>query len=508
MIETFTTKRNMHLTSGRLLARNTIWNLLGQIVPMVVAIITIPLIIRGMGVERFGVLSLAWVIVGYFGLFDLGIGRALTKFVVDKLAANEEHVIPRLAWTSLLLMLVLGLVGALVTSALSPWLVHRMLKIPQALQAETVQSFYLLAASIPIVTTTAGLRGILEALQRFRIVNLIRIPLSIFSFVGPLLVLPYSRSLVPVIALLVGARLFGCAVHVWACFYTVPALYRNPSLDGSFIIPLARFGGWMTVNNIIGPLLSYADRFLIGALVSVSAVAYYSAPVDMVLRLTVVPLAVVGVLFPAFTMSLNQDPSRAGVLLSRGLKYVFFVIFPVVLVIVTFAPEGLRLWLGPTFSLNGASVLRWVAAGAFVNALSTLPFVLIQSAGRPDITAWVLIGELPVYWGSLWLMTRWLGIDGAAMAWTGRLVVEAIIVFILSSKWFLAHNPKFLLRLGIAALGGVLLLYAASHLQELGTKIAFLVVVLIAFGIAGWFWGLVPAERNYLMRAPVRAEPN
>jgi O-antigen/teichoic acid export membrane protein len=405
-------------------------------------------------------------------------------------------------------MLVLGLVGALVTSALSPWLVHRMLKIPQALQAETVQSFYLLAASIPIVTTTAGLRGILEALQRFRIVNLIRIPLSIFSFVGPLLVLPYSRSLVPVIALLVGARLFGCAVHVWACFYTVPALYRNPSLDGSFIIPLARFGGWMTVNNIIGPLLSYADRFLIGALVSVSAVAYYSAPVDMVLRLTVVPLAVVGVLFPAFTMSLNQDPSRAGVLLSRGLKYVFFVIFPVVLVIVTFAPEGLRLWLGPTFSLNGASVLRWVAAGAFVNALSTLPFVLIQSAGRPDITAWVLIGELPVYWGSLWLMTRWLGIDGAAMAWTGRLVVEAIIVFILSSKWFLAHNPKFLLRLGIAALGGVLLLYAASHLQELGTKIAFLVVVLIAFGIAGWFWGLVPAERNYLMRAPVRAEPN
>src|SRR5580704_7273074 len=170
MIETSTTNRNVHLTSGRLLARNTIWNLFGQIVPMVVAIVTIPMIIRGMGVERFGVLSLAWVIVGYFGLFDLGIGRALTKFVVDKLAANQEHDIPRLAWTSLLLMLILGVVGTLVILALSPWLVHRMLKIPQALQAETLQGFYLLAASVPIVTTTAGLRGILEALQRFRIV--------------------------------------------------------------------------------------------------------------------------------------------------------------------------------------------------------------------------------------------------------------------------------------------------------------------------------------------------
>lgn len=507
MIEAPTTSRNVQLTGGRLLARNTIWNLSGQIVPMLVAIVTIPVIIRGIGIERFGVLSLAWVIVGYFGLFDLGIGRALTKFVVDKLAADQEHVIPRLAWTSLLLMLILGFVGTLVTLALSPWLVHRMLKIPQALQTETLRGFCLLAVSIPIVTTTAGLRGILEAFQRFRTANLIRIPLSIFSFVGPLLVLPFSRSLVPVLALLVASRFFGCAVHLWACFRAVPALHRSPSWDGSFVVPLARFGGWMTVNNIIGPLLSYVDRFLIGALVSVSAIAYYSAPVDMVLRLTVVPIAVVGVLFPAFAMSLNRDPARAGLLLSRGLKYVFLVMFPVVLVIVTFAPEGLRLWVGPTFALNGASVLRWVAAGAFVNALAVLPFVLIQSAGRPDITAWLLAGELPVYLGALWFLTKWLGIEGTAIAWAGRMAVEAVFVFFLSSRWLPAQEPKFLSKFGLSAAGGLMVLYLASLLQDLAVKMAFLVIVLLAFGIAGWFWGLAPAERNYLiqdrMRAPV-----
>src|SRR5579864_5317005 len=165
---------NLHLTSGRLLARNTIWNLLGQIVPMVVALATIPIIIRGMGVERFGVLSLAWIVVGYFSLFDLGIGRALTKFVADKLGPNEEQSIAPLAWTSLLLMLVLGVCGAAVTLAVSPLLVHRALKIPAALQNETLLGFYFLGVSIPIVTLTAGLRGVLEALQRFRLVNLIK----------------------------------------------------------------------------------------------------------------------------------------------------------------------------------------------------------------------------------------------------------------------------------------------------------------------------------------------
>src|SRR6267378_1295925 len=291
------TSTSVHLTGGRLLARNTIWNLLGQILPMAVGIVAIPLIIRGMGVERFGVLSLAWVVVGYFSLFDLGLGRALTKFVADRLGTKEEHDIAPLAWTSLLLLLILGVVGALATFAVSPLFVRRLLKIPGVLQAETLHGFYLLAVSIPIVTVTAGLRGILEALQSFRVVNLIRIPMSVFSFIAPLLALPFSRSLVPVLAVLVMARFIGCGVHVWACSRAVPGLYRSPCFDSSFIVPLARFGGWMTVNNLVGPIMFYVDRFLVGALLSVSAIAYYTVPVDVVLRLIVIPTAVVSVLF-------------------------------------------------------------------------------------------------------------------------------------------------------------------------------------------------------------------
>src|SRR5712692_4303683 len=156
--------RNANLTSGRLLARNTIWNLLGQLLPMAVAVVAIPLLVRSLGLERFGVLSLAWIVIGYFSLFDLGIGRALTKLVADKLGANEEHSIPPLAWTALLLMLLLGVIAGLVTLAISPWLVHSALKVPAALQPETLRSFYLLALSIPMVTVAYGLRGILEAL--------------------------------------------------------------------------------------------------------------------------------------------------------------------------------------------------------------------------------------------------------------------------------------------------------------------------------------------------------
>jgi O-antigen/teichoic acid export membrane protein len=64
-----------------LLARNAFYNFLGQAVPLLAAVVSVPYVIHGLGPERFGLLSLAWVVLGYFTIFDLGLGRATTKFI-------------------------------------------------------------------------------------------------------------------------------------------------------------------------------------------------------------------------------------------------------------------------------------------------------------------------------------------------------------------------------------------------------------------------------------------
>ncbi|MGC1616486.1 MAG: hypothetical protein WA736_17540, partial [Candidatus Acidiferrum sp.] len=94
MAENTTTNGNLHLTSGRLLARNTVWNLIGNGAPLIVAVFSIPILIHGLGKDRFGVLTLAWALIGYAGLFDMGLGRALTQLVAKKLGSGESHEIP------------------------------------------------------------------------------------------------------------------------------------------------------------------------------------------------------------------------------------------------------------------------------------------------------------------------------------------------------------------------------------------------------------------------------
>jgi len=486
---------NAHLTSGRLLARNTIWNLIGGGVPMLVAIVCIPILIKGLGKDRFGILALAWVIIGYAGFFDLGVGRALTQFVSRKLGAGEDHEVPALVWTSLFLMLLLGIVGAAVVVLISPWLVHRALHIPAALQRETLHSFYLLGLSLPIVITTAGLRGFLEAHQRFGLINALRIPLNAFVFAGPLLVLPFSRSLFPVVAVLVGGRIVGWVAHLLLCLRVMPALRHQIAWHRPSVGPLLSFGGWLTVTNIISPLMVTLDRFLISAMLSVTAVAYYATPFEVVTRLLLIPGAVVGVMFPAFSASFAQDRSRTAFLYGRSVKYVLLALFPVILFVLVFAGNGLKLWLGADFARHSTRVLQWLAVGVFINGLALIPYSLLQGVGRPDLTAKLHLAELPAYLLGLWWLIHVDGIEGAAIAWTVRVFVDALILFGMARRFFPAGAPVAPRTAGLFA--STLVALALSILpQGILLKGVFLAVTVLSFVFVAWFLILTPEERS------------
>lgn len=94
-------------------------------------------------------------------------------------------------------MAVMGVVGAVIAGSLSPLLIAKVFKMPGQLRPETLQAFYILSASIPIVILSSGFVGILTAYQRFDLINAVRTPLGLSNFIVPLLVLPSARALCP-----------------------------------------------------------------------------------------------------------------------------------------------------------------------------------------------------------------------------------------------------------------------------------------------------------------------
>ena len=481
-------------TSGRLLARNTLFNLLGQAAPMVAAVVSIPILIHSIGTERFAILSLAWIVIGYFSLFDLGLSRALTQVVADRLGASDGRDLPEVVWTALALMSALGVVGAVLLAGVSPWVVRGGLNVPPALRAETIQTMYLLALGLPFVISAGGLRGVLEAYQRFDVVNAIRIPTGVFSYLGPLLVLPFTHSLAAVVAVLLVGRVAGWVAHLYFCVRVVPELGARVVMRPHLVTPLLRFGGWITASNVISPLMTYVDRFVIGALLPVAAVAYYVTPYEVVTKLWVIPGAVAGAVFPALAGNYAQNRLHARELFFAGVRATMVALFPVVLILFTLAPEGLQLWLGAEFGRESTPVLRWLAAGVLINSIGQVAGAAVQGAARPDLAAKLHAAELPFYMVSLWFLVREYGVTGAAIAWTLRVGVDAVVLLSMSDR-LLAPGA----RVSPWALGALAMAGAALALGTLphgtGAKVLFLAAACPAFAALAWFGVVQPHER-------------
>jgi len=476
------------VSTGRRLAWNSSLNVLGHAAPFLVAFLAVPVLLHALGTERFGILSLGWAVIGYFGYFDLGLGRALTRLVSERLAGSDRDALDALVWTAFRLLLLLGLFGWLVAFLITPWLVSHGLGISPALQDEAKWGFYVLAAAVPATVLTSGLRGLLEAYQRFDLVNAARVPLGILNYAAPLAALPFTRNLAVVLMVLLASRVFGVVVHLALCFVVQPSLRKGILGPSSAIGPLVRSGGWFTVSTVVSPLMGTLDRFLIGAIISAAAVAYYAAPYELVSKLLVVPGAVASALFPAFAATAGGTPEAAEKLFDRGVRLIGVALFPLVLLVTTFAGEGLRLWMGPDVASQSSRVLQVLAIGVFCNGLAQVPFYLIQGAGRPSVAARLHLVELPLYLVLAWLLIARFGIAGAAIAWTIRVAVDGLVLFLLAhrergtSRGRLRPRLQVTLAAAVAVLGVSLLLSD----QPIGLRVAFVFVATVAFGTVAW----------------------
>jgi O-antigen/teichoic acid export membrane protein len=421
--------------TGSLVIKNTVWNLAGSAGPLAVAAIGIPFLVRGLGVDRFALLTIAWTLIGYLSLFDFGLGRALTKLIAEKLAVSDFETIPSAFWDSLLLLLGLGCFGAVVLAASCPWLVKHVLRVPAGMEAETARAFYYIALVIPVVTVATGLRGFLEAGQRFLPVNAVRLLMGTLGVVGPLAVLPFSRDIGVIIGALAVTRVFTSALYLYLCIQFMPALWSKRKIGATPIKPLLHFGGWLTLSNLLSPIMVSMDRFLISWMLSIGVVAYYATPSEMMLKLLAIPAALQTVLFPAFSSAMCSDQAQTRKLYRRGNEATFLSIFPITLVMVLFAGDILRVWLGEEFAVRSALVLQLLSVGILINSVGHIPSILIQSAGRPDLSAKLKLIEIPPYLAiTYWMVLRY-GIKGAAAAWVLRVLMDSALLFFVSKRW-------------------------------------------------------------------------
>lgn len=482
---------------GKTIVKNTLFNLLGYGIPLIFAIVFIPPLIKNLGDEKYGILNLAWIIIGYFSFFDFGIGKSLTKIVAEKIGIGCNEEIPSLFWTSLSVMLFISIIVMIVSILFVPTLVTKLLNISKNYQHESVQIFYALAYSIPIVATTVALRGVLEAYQKFGFTNSVRVFLGISTFVTPVIVFSFTGSLFWIVIVMILVRIIVWLMYLWYCFQINENLKNKIQIDLNAIRPVLKFSIWITVSNVIGPIILYSDRLLIGSLISASAITYYATPYEMVTKLLLISGALTGVLFPIFSTSFVSDQAVSKKILLKGIKFIFLFLYPIVLLLVSFAFEIMKLWLNYKFAMNSYQILQFLAVGILMNSLSSLPNNYFQGIGKPKIPTIINLIELPFYLLLMWFAITTAGIKGAAFAYLLAATVDALLMYSIAYKKF---NFFFDSRTSLLSFCVLLLsLVVPFFINGIIIKIVYAATLLIVYVIFGWLYFLVAEEKYFFL---------
>ncbi len=478
----------------RQLLGGVVWNLLGRGLPLAVALVLTPILVNQLGVERWGLFTLALAMFGVFGVFDFGVGQALTRALAERMGQGRMADAPQLVAAALVALFGFSCLGAALLFGGIPLLVERVLNVPPALQPQAIAGMRVLVAAAPLVVLNAALWGVLAAWHKFRAANLVSMPVAIFYYLGPVLVLLVWDDLAGVMLALVACRFANTVSYALLVRPLLPG-FSLRRLQLRLVVPLLKLGGWMTFSGTLSQVLLYADRFLIGALLSLAAVAYYSTPLDLVLRMWILPVAVAQTLLPALAASFATDPVRAAAVLRRGALLILALVFPACLVLVGGAELLLRLWLGAGFAEGGGAVLRILGCGILFSCVGFAPNALLDAIGRPDLTARLGLGLaavfLPLSAAALWLG---FGIEGAALAWALRAACECGAKLWLAARCYPASAPatrRLLPPLLVAAAGLAMVApLAGMPLATLGLG----GLALVGFALVLWR-AIAPEER-------------
>jgi len=470
------------------IARATFINLIGLITPTLVALVTVPLYLRYVGETRYGILLLAFTLLGYFGAFDLGLGRAVAQRIARLESVRERN---RTFWTALLLSVGMGLLGGIILYLLGHWLFAQVFQIPSTLRSDAQGAIPWLAAIVPVIAIVSVLTGTLEARQAFFSLNVSQ-ALGVMALqTFPLLSIALGHgSMAALIAAALLGRLVGVLIMLWLTARTLPIVGR-PVLYRSEVAPLLRFGGWVSLSGAVIPLLTIVDRLVIGTHLGAAAVTTYAVPYNLTQRLTYLPYALNTTLFPRFSRMKGEDVRD---LLRQAVTVLTAVQTPLIVLAILLVHPFLSLWIGSELAARMAPVAIILLLGVWINGPSYPPYAYLPAQGRPDLLARFYLAELVPFLLILWALVLWLGVTGAAVAWTLRSAADAIFWFVASrtTKTFIKAVTPTLLPITTAV-------FTASITLELPAALFLAALTLMFSMITSYFLLPVSLRQRVLL---------
>jgi O-antigen/teichoic acid export membrane protein len=466
-----------------------VWqNLWFQGLPAVVGLFTFSLFIRTLDGSRFSFFTLGINLVGTFTVLDLGLSRVLTKYVSEKIAQLSNHVpegsnrpaeaeIGPFFRQVIKLVMISTVVGSVGLACAAGYLTENYFNIAPELRNEARLAILIIALTLPLVTLGALFRGAAEALHFFRETNWSQFLVGMGNFILPLAVSRWTSRLDYIFIALLGSRLLGLPLLY---IKLRPWIWQKISLRQTRVHfrEILHYGGWISTYSLLSPLLSYGDKLVIGKLLPMAVILFYTTPFEMATKLWLGPMAVTRFVMPSLGHLYTKGDAHLARVYARALMIVFCIVFPACLILSVGTQKIFLLWLrdpvvAQRFYDNSHVVFGVLLAGVLFNSLSWISYAFLQVSPRSDLSAKITLLEIPLSLGLYYFFTRYAGLEGMAWAWMVRVVLDFILIQSVTAGKF-AKIRGHLTTPILAATAGLMILMLSLRAESDGLKFLIL----------------------------------
>ena len=411
------------------IVRNTLFNIAGSLWNSLVYFLLIPYVISKIGVEGYGVWTLAYIFINCITYVDLSLNTAYVKYISEYYTKRDYQKMNEVINTGGFFYLFFALIVASLLFPLKS-LFLALFKIPSPLLNDALFVFYAILFFVLIAKIFEAFLYVLVGMQRMDVSNSITMTVNFARVIGVFVFLERGWGLK---GLALNEILMILSYNL-ALVIQAKRLLPEIKIGRKFVKmerwkELFRFGVKLYVSGISTLTHSQFDKLILSHISGLRFVTYYDLGAKVVRSSRDLLLLLTAALVPAVVeLKAEGEEEKVFLLYQRSTKYLVAFGLPLFFFAIATAPEILRVWLGNDYH-ESVLVLRILAVGYFANLTTGTLTSTVQGIGKPILqmraSLFTLLLNIPL---SLFLISK-VGYWGAAMGTSLAMVLGGSYFF-------------------------------------------------------------------------------
>lgn len=367
------------------LLNNSIFNAGGWTLQVILNAILIPVIIEHLGMDEFGLYTIALTIIGYFSIIQ-GINQASLKYLSEYVPAKDKTAISEILGSSLLISISVGMVGMAALYLGAGFLSTVVFKIPSRLQETGTRMFEMISAGF--LTTAVGmtLTSIPQALHRYDISIKIMTVMGTLNLIISVLLVWAGYGILEIVISLVGISFLNAIVFFVVGRRLLRGIAIIPSYSARGIRRIIGFSSFSLISSLSSTAAYTLDRLMLGVLQGTGAVATYSVPHAPLSRVNILLSKLCEVLLPESSrLTSKGNNMRLEELYIKTSKYVLMTSLTIFIPVIIFSHEILSAWINVEVADSASPLLKLLSFAFLIKAQGTISNVLNLGSGRPHV---------------------------------------------------------------------------------------------------------------------------